>query len=247
MMGIFDERPEVCSGPFRLRMTRYLLFLAILASPFLTGRAFAQSDSPDVSALRVSDQPGFLIVIFSPEVDTSNRTAAQGAVWKAFIDRLKKKKVNALEVVNEVAINDGADRARAFELAAGEQAKFTIWLQFSSLVEAADNSRRSTTSAERLAAKYTVFPPAGSEMIGQGEIEQERIAESQFGTVNNQKVMRDNSGRVINARTPVSLPDGSSTNGPKTMDIDALRRVGEQVADRAISAVKSYQKKIKSP
>lgn len=223
-----------------------LAFLTIVFVLLSAVIVLAQNDIKDVSALRVNDQPGFLIVIFSPEIDASNRTATQGAVWKAFIERLKKKKVNALEVINEVAINDGADRSRAFELAAAEQTKFTIWLQFSALTESQENSRKGMAAAERLAARYIVFAPASNDIIGQGEVEQERIPESQFGTANNQKVMRDNSGRVVNARTATSLPDGSSTNGPKTFDIDALIRVGEQVADRTISAVKAIQKK-KSP
>lgn len=230
-------------GLFIAKIFRKPALMPVIFVLAFTMTIWSQGDIKDVSALRMNDQPGFLIVIFSPEVDTSNRTAAQGAVWKAFIERLKKKKVNALEAINEVAINDGADRSRAFELAAAEQTKYTIWLQFSALTESQENSRKGIAASERLAAKYVVFAPASNQIIGQGEVEQERIPESQFGTANNQKVMRDNSGRVVNARAATSLPDGSSTNGPKTFDIDALIRVGEQVADRAISAVKAIQKK----
>ena len=65
-------------------------FLVVVFAGLSSISVWAQNDIRDVSALRTNDQPGLLIVIFSPEVDTSNRTATQGAVWKAFIERLKK-------------------------------------------------------------------------------------------------------------------------------------------------------------
>jgi hypothetical protein len=238
--------------------------MRVILSSFVLGLAFvlhaastaaqttteAQPAKPDVGALRQHNTPGFLIVIFSPEVDRSNRSAAQGVVWNSFVGKLKKAKVASLEVVNEVAINEGADRARAFELAQGETNRFTIWLQFSALDAGTSSitaNRSDTIDAERLAAKYMVFMPASNTVIGQGEVEQERIPESMIATQNNQKPVRDSSGRVINARTPVRLPDGSlSTGSQRFMDIDALKRVGEEVATRSLSAVKKLDK-VKAP
>lgn len=202
----------------------------------LSSSAFAQG-SP-VANLRESDAPGVLIVIFSPEVEPSNRTAAQGVVWKKFIERLRKKKVTSMEVVNEVAVNDAADRARALELAIAEQSRYTIWLQFSAIADAAETSRTRIAAPERLTLKYQIYPPASNRVISQGEVEEQRAPQGQFQTANNEKVFRDNSGRVVNARPNVRLPDGSTTAGPATMDIDSLSKIGEDVADRLLSAVK---------
>jgi len=225
--------------PFR-RVAGYIL---LFFSPLLfVGLLIGQEKVDSVASLREHNLPGFLIVIFSPEVDSSRRTAAQGAVWNSFIAKLRKKKVVALEVINEVAINDGADRARAFELARAEQFKFTIWLSFTALSESTGKDRSATIDAERLVAKYIVFSPASNDILGQGEIEQERLPESRFQTANNEKVMRDNSGRVVNSRPAARLPDGSSTNGPGNLDIDALGRVGEAVGDRVVGLVRNRAK-----
>jgi hypothetical protein len=205
-----------------------------------------QAPGPSVANLRQHDSPGFLIVIFSPEVDRSNRTAAQGVVWKSFVAKLKDAKVASLEVVNEVAINEAADRTRAFELARSEHNRFTIWLQFSALnagTASITGDRTDIEDAERLAAKYMVFMPASNTVISQGEVEQERLPEPMIATQNNEKAIRNASGRVINARRQVRLPDGSlSTGGPRIMDVDSLKRVGEEVARRSISAVKKLEK-----
>lgn len=202
----------------------------------------AQENKDSIESLREYSVPGLLIVIFSPEVDSSRRSAAQGAVWNNFIATLRKKKVKTMEVVNEVAINESSDRARAFELAMAEQKKFTVWLQFSALKEAAGNNRKDSADSESLVAKYIVFLPASNDILGQGEVEQERIPESRFETSNNEKVIRDNSGRVVNARPVARLPDGSVSNGQQTMDIDALKRVGEQIAERVVSSIKKLEK-----
>jgi hypothetical protein len=227
-----DNVPRAC-------LTRIILIAACLLAA--AGTLTAQ-DIKDVAALRQHNLPGMLIVIFSPEVDSSRRTSAQGAVWNSFVAKLKKNKVLALEVVNEVAINEGADRARAFELAQNEQNKFTVWLQFSAVSDSMESDRSKSVDSERLVAKYIVFAPASNDILGQGEIEQERVPESRFETVNNQKAIRDNSGRVINNKPAMKLPDGSSSNGQKTMDLDALTRVGELVGERAVNAVKKYEK-----
>lgn len=214
------------------------LFLCVICA----STQLAQETKDPVSNLLEFSTPGLLIVIFSPEVDTSRRTAAQGAVWSNFVATLKKKKVTALEVINEVAVNDGADRARAFELAMTEQKKYTIWLQFSALNEATSNSRKESSDAETLIARYIVFAPASNNILSQGEVEQERIPESRFQTANNEKVFRDNSGRVVNSRAATRLPDGSMSTGQKMIDIDALKRVGEQVAERVVSVIKKQEK-----
>lgn len=208
----------------------------IFAIVILSASVFAQG-SP-VANLRETDAPGVLIVIFSPEVEPSNRTAAQGVVWKKFIERLRKKKVTSMEVVNEVAVNDAADRARALELAMTEQNRYTIWLQFSAIADAAETSRTKVAAPERLTLKYQIYPPASNRVISQGEVEEQRAPQGQFQTANNEKVFRDNSGRVVNARPNVRLPDGSTTAGPAMMDIDSLSKIGEDVAERLLSAVK---------
>ncbi|QQS31908.1 MAG: hypothetical protein IPM50_09470 [Acidobacteriota bacterium] len=212
------------------------VLVSLFAMVILSNSAVAQG-SP-VANLRETDAPGVLIVIFSPEVEPSNRTAAQGVVWKKFIERLRKKKVTSMEVVNEVAVNDAADRARALDLAMAEQNRYTIWLQFSAITDAAETSRTKVAAPERLTLKYQVYPPASNRVISQGEVEEQRSPQGQFQTANNEKVFRDNSGRVVNARPNVRLPDGSTTAGPAIMDIDSLSKIGEDVADRLLSAVK---------
>jgi hypothetical protein len=211
--------------------------------PFCAVAVAAQTEQDPVAGLREHNAPGLLIVIFSPEVDSSRRTMAQGAVWKSFIAKLKKKKVTSLEAVNEVAINQSADRSRALELAAAEKHKYTLWLQFAALRESIDNDRSNSVESERLVAKYVLFAPASTDIIAQGEVEQERIPISRYETANNQKPIRDQSGRVTNSRPATRLPDGSSTNGPQVLDIDTLERVGEVVGDRVGNAITNYEKK----
>jgi hypothetical protein len=214
----------------------FAIFTALFSALIFTADTAAQG-SP-VANLRETDAPGVLIVIFSPEVEPSNRTAAQGVVWKKFVERLRKKKVTSMEVVNEVAVNDAADRARAIELAASERDRYTIWLQFSALAETAETSRTRVAPKERLTLKYQIFAPASDRILAQGEVEEQRSSQGQFQTGNNEKIFRDNSGRVVNARPNVQLPDGSTTGGPGMMDVDSLSKIGEEVADRLLSAVK---------
>lgn len=220
-----------------------LILLMLIAALGSAVAVSGQTETDPVAGLREHNAPGLLIVIFSPEVDSSRRTMAQGVVWKRFIAKLKKKKITSLEAVNEVAINQTADRARAFELASGEQYKYTLWLQFAALREQPDNDRSNSTESERLVAKYILFAPASNTIIAQGEVEQERIPVSRYETANNQKPIRDNSGRVVNAKPASRLPDGSSSNGPQVLDIDTLERVGELVGERVVSAVVNYEKK----
>jgi hypothetical protein len=91
---------------------------------------------------------------------------------------------------------------------------------------------------ERLTLKYQIFAPASDRILAQGEVEEQRSSQGQFQTGNNEKIFRDNSGRVVNARPNVQLPDGSTTGGPGMMDVDSLSKIGEEVADRLLSAVK---------
>lgn len=199
-----------------------------------TPNATANDDEP----------PGILVVIFSPEISPSRQQLAENAVWNSFISKLKKKNRN-LGVINEVAVNPSADRSRALEIA-GEQSKVTVWLEFKTVNSSKDDGRRNTVEPERILARYTIFAPESNDIISQGEIEQERIPESRFSAPNNEKVFRDNSGRVVNSRSNARLPDGTMNNGPQMLDIDALKRVGELVVDRVVSAVKAFEKKNKS-
>ncbi len=213
-----------------------LLWTAIFASSDLS-----QGDSNLAGKRAENNAPGLVIVIFSPEVDSSRRTAMQGAVWNSFIATLKKKNLKTLEVINEVAVNESADRARAVELARAEQERFTVWLQFSPQSPSADNGHIGSSDSDRLVAKYIVFPPQSSAILAQGEIEQERVPESRYQTANNEKAITDNSGRVVNSRPVRRLPDGSLSNGPQTLDIDALKRVGELVAERVVSSIRKLK------
>jgi hypothetical protein len=181
------------------------------------------------------EAPSFLIVIFSPAVDNGSRTTAEGVVWKSFVDRLKKR-TSKLSVVNEVAINESADRARAYELAR-QFDKFTIWLQFSYINNTNADIQfhtRSAATPDLLALKYVVFAPASNDVLSNGDIEQERTPVSAFQTAS----------KGTNARRtgPARSPDGSSSAGPDTPDVDTLKRVGETVANRALSAVKKRGK-----
>jgi hypothetical protein len=215
----------------KLRILAAVFAVAILSIP-----VFSQ-DSP-VANLRETDAPGVLIVIFSPEVEPSNRTAAQSVVWNKFVERLRKKKVTSMEVVNEVAINDAADRARALELALSSQNRYTIWLQFSAIPDIGETARTKVATSERLTLKYQIYAPASDRVLSQGEVEEQRAPQSQIQTANNEKVFRDNSGRVVNARPNVRLPSGNTTSGPTMMNIDSLGKIGVDVAERLVSTVK---------
>lgn len=210
--------------PFRLRMAVWSVLIATLMAAAVPG----QSDDDD------DELPTFRIVIFSPAVDNSRRSLTQSVVWSSFVERLKTRTA-AISVVNEVAINDVADRARALELARDFE-KHTIWLQFSAMNASTtlSDDRRETPDSELLVAKYVVFAPLSNDILSAGDVEQERVVESTFQSLS----------KGANARRRGSpLPDGSNSAGPKTMDLDSLKRVGTIVADRALSSVKKKKKK----
>lgn len=226
-------------GIFGSFHSRLILPKAICLALFSVWSVNASGQDLSVANMRISDAPGALIVIFSPEVQSESRTAAQGVVWRKFIDRLRKRKVPTMEVVNEVATTEAADRARALELAAAERNRYTIWLQFASLADAAPPARTRVTLPDRLTLRYQIFAPGSDTVISQGEVEEQRAPQSQIQT-GGEKIFRDNSGRIVNARPNVQLPNGSTTAGPAMMDIDALGKVGEEVADRFLNAVRKH-------
>lgn len=177
------------------------------------------------------EAPGFLIVIFSPEIDSSRRTMAQGIVWKSFIEKMKKR-TKKLSVINEVTINETSDRARAHELARWFD-KFTVWLQFVYINNANQDIQYHAggpATSELLALKYVVFAPASNDILSSGEVEQEQIPRSTFRNLSK--------GTTSPRRPRTGLPDGSSSTGPETTDIDTYKRVGETVANRTWNAVK---------
>jgi hypothetical protein len=186
------------------------------------------------------EQPRLLIVVFSPEVNAGGQNLAQNVVWQSFVAALKKKKITDLSAINEVTLNENADRARVFEIAR-DQSKYTVWLEFLT-ARGGLGDAPAGKDLLRLVTRYTVFAPESNTIIGRGEIEQERAPEGLYSTQNNEKPMRDNSGRVINSRPAVRLPDGSSSTGAHMIDMDAYKRVGERVADRAVSAARKHAK-----
>ena len=217
-LGLFRSRSRVMAA---------FCFTFVLAFAGVIG---AQTQPPSDDD---DEAPAFLIVIFSPEVDNSRRSMAQGAVWKSFVDKMKKR-TTKLSVVNEVTINEVSDRARALELAR-QFNKFTIWLQFISINPGNSDIQyqtRGPAPTELLALKYVVFAPESNDILSSGEVEQERIPGSTFQTLS----------KGTTPRRSARLPDGSTTSGPDTTDLDSLKRVGEIVANRALSAVKKKKK-----
>jgi len=212
-----------------------VLFVLCAAFGIADGQAVGREESDD------SDQPRMLIVIFSPETNGTGQNLAQSVVWKSFVAELKKKKITNLSAINEVTLNENADRARVFEIAR-DQSKYTVWIEFLTARGNIGDGISAGKELTRLVARYTVFAPESNTIVGQGDIEQERAAESRFSTPNNEKVFRDNSGRVVNSRPAVRLPNGTSSNGTQMIDMDAYKRVGERVADRVIGAARKHSK-----
>jgi hypothetical protein len=216
-----------------------MLFLFAITLAMAPGQAQGQRNT---EAVPVDDEeaPKILVVIFSPGVGPSGQSQAQGVVWQSFVTGLKKKKITDLNAINELTLNENADRARVYEIAR-DQSRYTVWIEFiTGAGRIGDASAGRDLS--RLMARYTVFAPESNTIVGRGEIEQERAPEPLYSTPNNEKPIRDNSGRVVNSRPAVRLPDGSASTGAHTIDIDAYKRVGERMADRVVSSAKRHSK-----
>jgi|GEM_PF-5677732 len=168
-----------------------VLFVLCAAFGIADGQAVGRDESDD------SDQPRMLIVIFSPETNGTGQNLAQSVVWKSFVAELKKKKITNLSAINEVTLNENADRARVFEIAR-DQSKYTVWIEFLTARGNIGDGISAGKELTRLVAKYTVFAPESNTIVGQGDIEQERGRSRDFR-------------RQTTRRFFAIIPDASST------------------------------------
>jgi hypothetical protein len=222
-------------------MTVFRTACVFVCSLVLIGTA-SQSALGQKSAPNDDDDPkyGLMIVIFSPQVDVSRSALAQKVVWNSFVAKLKRKRIGPLEAMNELTVSPAADRARAVEIAGIVPDKYTMWVQFTSRTDNIETGTKADdTNADILVARYTIFDPHSDTIRAQGDIEQEKLMELPVQTANNEKAIRNERGQVINARPDRQQPDGSSINGPKLLDNPSLERVGERLAERAISSIRN--------